>query len=206
MPRLNPVDPATAPDKVAQTYSRLQELLGDDLPDPFLIYGNVEPFLKDFYMNFKKFVYTEGALDAKTKAAIALATAAHAKCSPWLDYFDKRCLELGFSEEQVAELLAIAATNYMYNTFFKFRDLSGTDRFSGMGVGLRAHTFTNTSIDEKTVELINIAISDINACKPCTEGHVTKATKLGLSPEAILESIQCAATIYSGAMFLNCAN
>ena len=69
---------------------------------------------------------------------------------------------------QVAEAMAVAATNYCYNTFFKFRALSGSGLFEGMGVGLRAHVFTGTSLDEKTVELLNIAISDINACKPCT--------------------------------------
>lgn len=201
---LSPVEVANAPEGVAKLYGRIQEMLGEEeMPAPFLIYGNVEAFLKDFYMNFKKFVYSDGAIDAKTRAAIALATAAHAKSKPWIDYFQARCVQLGFSEQQTAEILAIAATNYMYNTFFKFRDLSGSDLFEGMGVGLRAHTFNGTSLDDSLVELINTAISDLNACKPCTSGHVEKATKLGLSKEQILESIQCASTIYAGAQFLN---
>ena len=207
MPRLQPVEKDNAPESISKLYGRIEEMLdGEEMPAPFLVYGNVEPFLKDFYMNFKKFVYTDGALEAKTKAVIGLAVAAHAKSSQWLDYFRKRCLQLGLEENQVAEVLAIAATNYMYNTFFKFRDISGTDLFDGMGVGLRAHTFTNTSLDDQTVELINVAISDLNACQPCTSGHVEKAKKLGMSGEQILESIQCAATIYAGAQFLNSAS
>lgn len=204
MSRLQAVPVENAPEGVAKLYGRIQEMLGEEpLPHPFLVYGNVEPFLKDFYMNFKKFVYTDGALDRQTKAAIALATAAHAKSKEWIDYFDQRCQALGFTKQQVSEILAIAATNYMYNTFFKFRDLAGTQVFDGMGVGLRAHTFSGTSLDDSLVELINIAISDMNACKPCTSGHVEKAKKLSLSNEQILESIQCAATIYAGAQFLN---
>jgi lipoyl-dependent peroxiredoxin subunit D len=74
-----------------------------------------------------------------------------------------------------------------------------------MSVGLRAHTFAGTSLDEKTVELINIAISDLAACRPCTSGHVTKARQLGLSDEAILEAIQCAATVLAGVQFLKAA-
>lgn len=206
MPRLAPISPAQAPEKVAQQYARIQEMLGGgDLPAPFLVYGNVEPFLRDFYMNFKKFVYTDGTIDAKTKAALALAIAAHGKSGPWLDFFEERCLTLGFTAEQVAEILAVSATNYMYNTFFKFRDLSGSTLFEGMGVGLRAHTFTSVSLDHKTVELINIVISDINACKPCTSGHVIKAKELGLNSEQLLEAIQCAATMYAGIQFLNAA-
>jgi alkyl hydroperoxide reductase subunit D len=93
----------------------------------------------------------------------------------------------------------------MYNAFFKFRDLAGSDVFGGMSVGLRAHTFANTSLDPKMVELVNIAISDLNGCKPCTSGHVDSARKLGLSDDAILECVQCAATMASGCGFLNAA-
>ncbi len=206
MPLLQPVPVESAPEKVSQHYGRITEMLGtSDLPEPFLIYGNVEAFLRDFYMNFKKFVYTDGPLDAKTKAAIALSVAAHGKSKPWLTYFAARCEELGFTSAQVAEILAVASTNYMYNTFFKFRDLSGSSLFEGMGVGLRAHTFTGTSLETRLVEIINIAISDINACKPCTAGHVEKGKQLGLSPEQLLEVIQCAATMYAGVQFLNAA-
>jgi lipoyl-dependent peroxiredoxin subunit D len=93
----------------------------------------------------------------------------------------------------------------MYNIFFKFRDMSGSELFGGMGVGLRAHTFTSTSLDERLTELINVAISDINGCKPCTAGHVEKCRQLGVSDEALLETIQCAATVAAGATFLNAA-
>jgi glutamate dehydrogenase len=74
-----------------------------------------------------------------------------------------------------------------------------------MSVGLRAHTFGGTSLDEKTVELINVAISDLAACRPCTSGHVTKARQLGLSDEAILEAVQCTATMMAGVQFLKAA-
>jgi alkyl hydroperoxide reductase subunit D len=203
---LAPVTPANASEKVASHYGRICEMLGtSEPPEAFQVYGNVESFLRDFYMNFKKFVYTDGPLDAKTKAAIALAIAAHSKNKWWFDYFTVRCEELGYSQEQIAEILAVSATNYMYNTFFKFRDLSGSSLFEGMGVGLRAHTFQSTSLGDRLVEILNIAISDINACKPCTSGHVEKARQLGLSSEQLLEVIQCAATMYAGVQFLNSA-
>jgi alkyl hydroperoxide reductase subunit D len=206
MSHFQPVPIADAPEKIAQHYSRVQELFGDsEIPSPFLIYGNVEPFLRDFYMNFKKFVYTDGHIDAKTKAAIALTVAAYGKCEPWKRYFFDRCQQLGFTQDQVAEVLAIAATNAMYNTFFKFRDLSGSTIFDGMGVGLRANTLAGTSLDAKTVETIAIVVSNLNACKPCTSAHVNKGKELGLSNEQVLEAIQCAATMLAGVQFLNAA-
>lgn len=207
MSRLPPVPESEATDKVAQTYERIREMVdGAAIPEPFLVYARVPAFLQDFYMNFKKFVWSEGVLDTKTKALIGIAVAGTLKCGPWIDLLSRRAAQLGLPEQQTADALAVAAACQMYNAFFKFRDLSGSDLFSGMAVGLRAHTFGNTTLDARTVELINIAVSDINGCKPCTAGHVEKARQLGLSDEALLESVQCAATMVSGCAFLNSAN
>lgn len=206
MPFVTPLPEAEATNKVEQTYGRIKEMLGvEAVPEPFLLYGRVPAFLQDFYMNFKKFVLSDGALDANMHAVIGLAVSARDSSKFWVEYFIERLKALGVDQNQVAEILAVTSTNAMYNTFFKFRDLSGSDLFFGMAVGLRAHTFANTSLDAKTVELINIAISDLNACKPCTSGHVDKARELGVSDEAILETIQCAAVMMAGIQFLKTA-
>ena len=206
MAHFAPVRESEATDKLAQTYGRIRDMLGTpEVPDPFLAYGQVPAFAQDFYMNFKKFVWTAGALDVPTKTTIALAVSSALRCTPWTEFFLRRGRELGLTEQHLADTIGVSATCVMYNVFFKFRDLSGSDRYSAMSVGLRAHTFANTSIDEKLVELINIAISDINGCKPCTAGHVDQVRKLGVSDEAILETVQCAATMASGAAFLNAA-
>lgn len=204
MPRIAPLPEAEAQDKVATTYGRIKEMLGGTpIPEPFLYYGRVESFVQDFYMNFKKFVFADnGKLDVKLRTIVALAVSGHYGCELWIDYFAERLKAQGGSDAQVAEVLAIASTNAMYNSFFKFRDLSGSDVFSGMPVGLRAHTFMGTSFDEKTVELINIAISNLNACKPCTSGHVSKVRDLGASDDELLETVQCASTMAAGCAFL----
>jgi len=59
-----------------------------------------------------------------------------------------------------------------------------------MAVGLRAHTFANKSLDDQTVELINVVISDINGCKPWTQGHVEKSRQLGTAKATLPDSIQ----------------
>ena len=207
MVRVKPLNLADVTDeKTARTFERIKEMLGSDMiPEAFLIYGQVPAFLQDFYMNYKKFVHGSGKLDEKTRIVIALAVSGLSGNEFWTNYFIERGKPFGITEENVAEILAVASTNFMYNTFFKFRSISGTDAFDGLPVGLRAHTFSGTSLDEKTVELINIAISDLNACKPCVSGHVEKARKLGLSDEAILEAIQCTAVMLAGIQFLKAA-
>lgn len=206
MPRIAPLSEAEATDKAAQTYGRLKEFFGDrPLPDVFLPMGRVPAFLADFYMNFKKFVASPGALDLKTKSAIALAVALKEGSHDWVDFYSGQAKANGLTDDQLAEVAALVATNAMYNTYFKFRELSGSDIFGGMSVGLRAHTFHATGFDDKTVELINIAISDLNACKPCVSGHVKKCRDLGVSDEAIHETIQCAAVAYAGVQFTKSA-
>lgn len=204
MPKLQPIPEDQAVDKAAQIYERMREMFGETpIPLPMLVYANVPGFLNDFYMNFKKFVFNEGALSPLHKATIGLAVASYHKCGVWIDYFTGRVSELGAGETYAVDVQAVAATCQMYNAFFKFRDLSGSDRFSGMSVGLRAHTFASTSLDEASVELINVAISDLNGCKPCTSGHIEKARQLGVSDDALLEAIQCASTMTAGCAFWN---
>lgn len=203
MSKLVPLTQETASEKAQQTLERVQELFGEaPIPEPFGYYAHVPAFLQDFYMNFKKFCYSEGKLDERTKAAIALAISGYLGSEPWMEFWSARCRTLGWSDQALLDIAAVTASCSMYNTFFKFRDLSGSDLFGGMGVGLRAHTFAGTTLDDRLVELINVAVSDIAACKPCTEGHVAKARALGVSDEALLETIQCAATTYAGAQFL----
>lgn len=206
MSRIIPLPESEAADKAAQTYERIRDLFdGKPVPDVFLPMGRVPAFLSDFYMNFKKFVMGTGALDQKTKALVALAVALKEGSRVWTTFYSEHAKSLGFTDEQIAEVAAIVATNATYNTFFKFRELSGSDIFSGMSVGLRAHTFHGTSFDEKTVELLNIAISDLNSCKPCVSGHVKKVRDLGVSDEAILEAIQCTSVAISGVQFTKAA-
>jgi lipoyl-dependent peroxiredoxin subunit D len=205
MPQISPLSESEAGDKTGQTYQRIKEVLGvEAVPAPFLTLGRVPAFLQDFYMNFKKFVWGDGKLGQKERLLIALATAANAGRTDWIEFLRELAGER-ISDQEYAELSAVVAACGMYNAFFKFREMSGSELFGGMSVGLRAHVFSGTSLDERVVELINTVISDLNACKPCTEGHVTKSRQLGLSDEAILEAIQIAATIQSGVKYAQAA-
>jgi alkyl hydroperoxide reductase subunit D len=199
---ISPLPESEAAEKAAQTYGRLREMLGADaVPDAFLSLGRAPALLGDFYMNFKKFIWKDGKLDRRTKLLIALAVAQKEGDALWADCYRTLGAAEGITEDHAVDVAALVATNATYNTFFKFRTLSGTDLFDGLPVGLRAHAFQATAFDEKTVELINTAVSDLNACEPCVAGHVKKARALGLEPEAILEAIQVAAVAYSGVQF-----
>lgn len=200
---VQPVADGQSHEKVVQTFERIREILGvAEIPEIFQYFASVPAFVHDFFMNFRKFVLSAGKLEEKRKLLIACAVAGQAGSQKWLEYLTSFASSKGVSHSEIAEALAVGATNSMYNVLFKFRDISGTDVFNGMSVGLRAHTFQGTSLDDQTIELINISLSDINGCKPCTAAHVEKARQTGLSDEAIYEAIQCAATMIAGTQFL----
>ncbi|MEZ6061446.1 MAG: carboxymuconolactone decarboxylase family protein [Planctomycetaceae bacterium] len=203
MPLVNPVADADAVDKAAQAFTRIREVLGvEEIPEIFRYMASVPTFVHDFFMNFRKFVLSDGKLDEKSRLLIAVAVAGQCGCQTLLQYIRELAEARDISVQQITDALAVGATNSMYNVLFKFRDISGSAVFEGMPVGLRAHTFHGTSLPEETVELINLALSDINSCKPCTSSHVAKASQLKIADEAIYEAIQCAATMVAGSQFL----
>ncbi|QDT66694.1 carboxymuconolactone decarboxylase family protein [Calycomorphotria hydatis] len=203
MSRIEPLPESDATDKVEQTYGRIREMLGvEEVPEPFLLMGRSEAFLSDFYMNFKKFIIKDGKLDPQTKIVIGLAVALKEDSTPIVELLQAIGVQRGLSHEALADIIALVGTNAMYNSFFKFRKIAGTDIFEGMPVALRAHTFQSTQFDDKTVELVSIAISNQNVCAPCVSGHVAKARKLEIPDEAILEAIQITGTIAAGVQFL----
>ncbi|MCA9050520.1 MAG: carboxymuconolactone decarboxylase family protein, partial [Planctomycetaceae bacterium] len=175
-----PVTEAEAADKAAQAFTRIREVLQvDEVPELFRYLAVVPSFVHDFFMNFRKFVLTDGKLDERRKLLIAAAVAGQAGSGPWLEFLRSLAEARGVSAAEITDALAVGATNSMYNALFKFRDISGSDIFEGMPIGLRAHTFQSTSLSEDTVELINLALSDLNGCKPCTSAHVRKAREIG---------------------------
>ena len=153
---VQPIEPGMATDKVAQTYERIREVFGStEIPEVFQFMATVPAFLHDFFMNFRKFVLAAGKLDEKRKLLIAVTVAGQAGSPFWLNYLRTFAAAKSVTDEEIVEALAVGATNSMYNVLFKFRDISGTTVFDGMGVGLRAHTFQGTSLDDMTVKPSN---------------------------------------------------
>lgn len=200
---VSPVPETEAVDKAVQAFKRIKEVLEvEDVPVVFRYMANTPSFVHDFFMNFRRFVLSAGKVDEKNKLLIALAVAGQSGSQTWIQFLQEFADAKGVSRQQIADALAVGATNSMYNVLFKFRHISGSEVFEGMPVGLRAHTFHETTLDESTVELINLTLSDVNGCQPCTSAHVAKARELNLSPEAIYEAVQCAATMICGAQYL----
>ena len=199
MPVVAPLAPEDAGESTAKIYDRITETVGNGrVSIGFQMMGRIEAYLQDSYMNCRKFV-REGAgkLDEKQREAIALATSSAMNCTACVRSHAKAAGRAGFSDAQVAEILAVTATCAMYNTYYRFKDLAGDPAFEGYSAALRAHTFQKNSLGPELTELINIVVSNINGCSKCTAGHVKKALGLGLTHDQIDEAVKVSATMAS---------
>ena len=203
---LRPLAESELSEKAAETLGRVRDLFGDEpVPEAFFVYANAPAFMHDFYMNFKRFVLTAGKLDLTSKLLVAYCASVVLGAKEWRDLLAAKLKANGADGATIAAAAAVASSCSMYNVLFKFREMAGVDAFRAMPVGLRAFSFVSSDLDEKTVETINVAISDLNGCKSCTSGHVAKAISVGVPEEALFEAVQAAATIAGGAAFLRAA-
>ncbi|GAA3644701.1 arsenosugar biosynthesis-associated peroxidase-like protein [Asaccharospora irregularis] len=71
--------------------------------------GEEAPQLWESFMSYYGKVFEEGALTAREKSLIALAVAHTVQCPYCIDSYTQDCLEKGVNEEQMTELVHVAA-------------------------------------------------------------------------------------------------
>jgi AhpD family alkylhydroperoxidase len=58
----------------------------------------------------RRHIYDDGVLSAKTKILMALLWSVNSRCEPCITYYARRAKELGASEAELGETLAVATT------------------------------------------------------------------------------------------------
>lgn len=79
----------------------------------------------------------------------------------------------GKTDEEVEAVGAVALACATYNGYYKFRSLiSDSKPYESFQPGLRASPFVRSALSRTLVELISLAISVMNGCTSCVNGHV----------------------------------
>jgi AhpD family alkylhydroperoxidase len=60
------------------------------------------------FLNLDTAAYRDGALDAKTKELLGLVASAVLRCNDCIDYHLIRCVEEGYSDEELVDALNVA--------------------------------------------------------------------------------------------------
>ena len=162
------------------------------------------------FAEFAKKVYNAGnALDLKTKELIAVATSSVGRCPHCTDGHLAKAKQVGASEEEVAEALAVAWTQGGGTQVFwmkdDFAELLGENwRQDFIPEADRAfwdfkrEVFEEGALDRKTKELIAVAVSSMLRCRHCTRAHIQAALKAGASKAEIAEALSVLWVIGSG--------
>jgi lipoyl-dependent peroxiredoxin subunit D len=95
-----------------------------------------------------------------------------------------------------------AAIMGMNNIFYRFRHLSGNEKYVTMPARLRMQIIGRHGSDPVDFELWCLAVSAINGCGACIEAHDNVLREKGLSEETILAAVRIAATIHGLASVL----
>lgn len=65
--------------------------------------------------------------------------------------------------------------------------------------------FAAGALDEKTKQLIAVAVAHVTQCPYCIRGHTTIAKKKGATPEEVMEAIWVASEMRAGAAYAHSA-
>ena len=183
---------------MAQHVTSPDSWIHDLLPEPQRKFGK-----------FASQVYGGEALDLKTKELIAVACSSVGRCPHCTDGHLAKAKEVGASEQEIAEALAVAWGQGGGTQVFwmkeDFDELLGADwRREFLPEADRAfwefkrEVFEDGALDRKTKELIAVVVSCMLRCRHCTRSHIESALEAGASRAEVAEALAVLWVIGSG--------
>lgn len=189
MPAVSFIEEADAQGQVREIYKRIKESLGiNRVPAIFKAMAHVPTFLSEMLDNHLK-TMSDGVLDRRTKELIALAVASAQGCPYCVDVHATVGRQVGLTEGQIAETIALTSIMTSHNHFQKFKDHGGDDSFKPLRSGLAESLLKQKSLTDLQAELIYVCVSTINSCFTCTRYHVNKAKQAGATSHQFTEAL-----------------
>jgi len=103
--------------------------------------------------------------------------------------------EHGLTEELIDDAKAAAAIMAMNTIYYRFRHMTGNDRYSQLAPGLRMNRMQQKKTDAATFELMAMSCAVLEGCQVCIAAHDKSLKKEGLSEEQIHEAVRIAAAV-----------
>ena len=100
------------------------------------------------------------------------------------------------NEQAMFAARAAGAIMGMNNIFYRFRHLSGNEKYGTMPARLRMQVIGKHGIDPADFELWCLAVSAVNGCGVCVAAHEKVLSDKGVSEETVLAAVRIAATIH----------
>ncbi len=116
MPIFPSVKPSEASPEVKETFDKVEENYGGVVPELYRQLANSPTYLSSLNEHMGR-VMAPGAVDAKTKEVVAFVVSAVNGCDYCIHAHQHALGQLGFDDEAIAELLAVAALWEEVNRF-----------------------------------------------------------------------------------------
>lgn len=202
----SPFTPLKPTEKGLRSLARIKERLGvDSLPDALEILAKSEHGINDVYMNLNRHL-ADGKVEERTKLLVAVGVAAAVGSAPLTDLLAAAAVAKGRTEQEALDAISVATVTGVFNGYYRFRHQlpeSARATHEAFRAPFNANTFMKTSLAPLEVEAIGIAVSSVNNCHACVEGHMAKGSDLGITHEQIDELIKVAAITGATANALN---
>lgn len=188
--------------------------------------ADLAPKQIEAWRTFSRTVFQEGALDEKSKQLIAVAVAHVTQCPYCIRAHTPQAMRKGASKEEIMEAIWVAAAGRasgaythasiavdamegnaeagLYPTSTPEMARKKADLALKQVEAWRPFSnavFTAGALDEKTKQLIALAISHVTQCANCIKGHTKTAQLKGASNEQMMEAIWVAAEMRAGAAY-----
>lgn len=158
-----------------------------------LFEGFESPTELDFKVNFKKFLI-DGKLEPKTAALVAISCAETVGCSPLLKFSEAYAKENGATDADITEASDVAAVMGIANNYYRFRHFVSKDAYQ-KPAGFRMSLMGKPVTGKLNLELMALAVSIINGCENCVQGHEKSVLEHGGTEEMVHDTARLASTI-----------
>ncbi|TVQ79856.1 MAG: alkylhydroperoxidase [Bradymonadales bacterium] len=149
--------------------------------------------LTDMKLNFKKFFESE-SYSRKESALTALACAEAVRCPELIAFAEKAAKESEASDEEISEARDAAIVMGVANNYYRFRHFVKKDDYQ-KPAGFRMSVMAKPVMGKKAFEMAALAVSVINGCEVCVEGHEKSVIEHGGSVETVHDVARLASCI-----------
>lgn len=155
--------------------------------------GN-EKYVREMKMNIKTTLESKH-MSAKETALLALSIAANEKNHILIDAFSAQATEAGASEEEIAEMSAIASLLSVNNVLYRFRHYVSKEEYSKAPARLRMGLMMRPVSSKEFFELVSLAVSAVNGCEMCVGAHEESVLQAGGTTERVWDAIRLSSVV-----------
>jgi alkyl hydroperoxide reductase subunit D len=158
-----------------------------------LFEGFESPTELDFKVNFKKFLI-DSKLEPKTAGLVALSCAETLDCDRLIRFSQAFASEHGAHEADLLEASDVAAVMGIANNYYRFRHFVSKEAYQ-KPAGFRMSLMGKPVTGKLNLELMALAVSIINGCENCVQGHEKSVLEHGGTEEMVHDTARLASTI-----------